>query len=182
MLPRPVQQPHPPLWLTVSREPAHARWAGEQGLNLMTLPWNLPSFAMTRTVIEEYRAALRRAGRRGQVLAMYPTHVGKTLESARREVDEHWAAFRDMAASLNAKVGIIDSEPMSFDRMVGETRAIFGDPATCRQHVDCIRSELDLDRLALLFHFGGLSQERVLASMRLFAHEVAPRYVAEPAR
>lgn len=44
----------------------------------------------------------------------------------------------------------------------------------CRRHVARLRDELGLDRLALRFDFGGLPQDRVLSSMRLFAREVAP--------
>ena len=59
------------------------------------------------------------------------------------------------------------------------SRAIFGDPAMCRDHVQRICDELSLDRLALRFDFGGLPQDRVLSSMRLFAAEVAPSFADE---
>jgi len=181
--PRPVQQPHPPLWMTASRDPAHARWIGQQRMSLMTLPWNLPSFDITRTLITEFRAGLHEAGldeRDREVLAMYPAYVGATPERARAEVSEHWSAFRQMGAALESGVGVIDRESLPYEQVVRETRTVFGDAAMCRGHVDRIRSELDVDRLALLFHFGGLSQERVLASMRLFMERVAPAYVSEP--
>ena len=42
----------------------------------------------------------------------------------------------------------------------------------CRRHIQRIKDELGLDRLALRFDFGGLPQDRVFASMRLFAREV----------
>ena len=42
----------------------------------------------------------------------------------------------------------------------------------CRAQLERAR-KLDIDHLALLFHFGGLSQERTLDSMKLFMTEVA---------
>ena len=38
LLPKPVQQPHPPVWVAASRSDDTYRWAGEQGFHLLTLP------------------------------------------------------------------------------------------------------------------------------------------------
>src|SRR5215211_9522277 len=39
VLPRPVQRPHPPIWVGASRSDDTFRWAGKKGFNLMTLPY-----------------------------------------------------------------------------------------------------------------------------------------------
>jgi len=61
---------------------------------------------------------------------------------------------------------------------VADSRLIFGDAELCCRHIRRISKELPIDRLGLVFHFGGMPQELVLASMRRFASEVAPEFVA----
>ena len=38
VLPKPFQQPHPPVWVGASRSDDTYRWAGAKGFHLMTLP------------------------------------------------------------------------------------------------------------------------------------------------
>ena len=39
VLPEPVQRPPPPIWIGAPRSDDTFRWAGEQGFNVMTLPY-----------------------------------------------------------------------------------------------------------------------------------------------
>src|SRR5215471_7154309 len=39
ILPKPVQRPHPPIWVGATRSEDTFRWAGEKGFHLMTLPF-----------------------------------------------------------------------------------------------------------------------------------------------
>lgn len=48
LMPRAVQQPHPPLWVPAS-QPRARRAIGRAGVNLMTLPWQPATLAVTRT-------------------------------------------------------------------------------------------------------------------------------------
>jgi alkanesulfonate monooxygenase SsuD/methylene tetrahydromethanopterin reductase-like flavin-dependent oxidoreductase (luciferase family) len=41
ILPKPVQQPHPPFWVAASRSDNTYRWAGEKGVHLLTLPYRV---------------------------------------------------------------------------------------------------------------------------------------------
>jgi len=95
------------------------------------------------------------------------------MNEVRRIVEPCWDAWR---AITNALRGAPEPEPITYDIMVNQSRAIFGDPAQCREHLKVIQEKTGVDRVALHFHFGGLAQDRVLASMRLFAAEVAPAF------
>jgi alkanesulfonate monooxygenase SsuD/methylene tetrahydromethanopterin reductase-like flavin-dependent oxidoreductase (luciferase family) len=173
VLPRPVQRPHPPIWMTANRDVAHFRWIAEHGLNLMTIPWTLPSLDLSRELIAEYRSALRQSGRAGdgcKVLGLFTVYVAETLERA-REIEPYWMNMRQVGAESR---GGHDSHSLTYEQMAGEDRAFFGTPDMCRRLLERI-SDLGLDHLALQFHFGGLPQDRVLDSMRLFMSEVAPR-------
>ncbi len=173
VLPRPLQQPHPPLWMPANREVTNAHWIGRHGINLMTLPW-LMGFDVARQVIADYRSGLREAGYSeddGAVLGYVPAYVGETPESAREESETCWGMFRQVS---DEERGGPAPNAVSYDGLIAESRLVIGDPDTCRRHVQRISDELGLDRLALQFHFGGLRQDRVLASMRRFASQVAP--------
>jgi len=171
ILPRPVQQPYPPIWMTANVNPEHFRWIGRQGLHLMTIPWILPNIERSRDLIGAYRDGLREAGHdpgSREVLGLYPTYVAATPERAREEVIPHWALNSRIAAEARHGQGIA----ADYDALVAGRRAFFGDPEMCRRQLDHVR-QLGLDRIALHIHVGGLPQAQVLESMRLFMTEVA---------
>jgi alkanesulfonate monooxygenase SsuD/methylene tetrahydromethanopterin reductase-like flavin-dependent oxidoreductase (luciferase family) len=178
IMPKPVQRPHPPLWVPSSRHPENSRGIGRAGVNLMTLPWQPATFAVTREVIKAYREGMEEAGASAiglQVMGYMPVYVGETPERARAEAEPAWNRTRQLSDEHRPTSPTAD--PLTYDMACTSSRAIFGDPAMCRAHVERIRGELGLDRLALRFDFGGLPQDRVLSSMRLFATEVAPTFV-----
>jgi alkanesulfonate monooxygenase SsuD/methylene tetrahydromethanopterin reductase-like flavin-dependent oxidoreductase (luciferase family) len=172
VMPPPVQQPHPPVWMTANREESHFRWIGQQGLNLLTLPWVLPEYEISRRLIGAYREALAEGGHdpsRYEVLAMFPTHVAETDEEARLAA-KHWSNWTTQAFGERGSEIL---KTLDYDRVVAESRCIFGSPEECRQHVRRLSEELGITHVATVQHFGGMPQERVLESMRLFANEVA---------
>src|SRR5207244_13008702 len=61
LLPKPVQQPPPPVWVAASRSDGTYRWAGEQGFHLLTLPYMYEPEVL-RNAIDHYREALVQAG------------------------------------------------------------------------------------------------------------------------
>ena len=170
VLPRPVQRPHPPIWMAANRDPNHFHWIAEQGLDLMTIPWTLPSLDLSRELIAGYRQALNSSGHTGKVLGLFPVYVAESLERARAEVEPHWVHMRAVAAESRGGQGTPQG---TYEQTAAQNRAFFGDPEMCRVLLRKI-ADLELDQLALQFHFGGLPQDRVLESMRLFMTEVAP--------
>jgi alkanesulfonate monooxygenase SsuD/methylene tetrahydromethanopterin reductase-like flavin-dependent oxidoreductase (luciferase family) len=179
--PRPVQRPHPPLWMPTGSTPEHSRWIGSHGINQMTIPW-LQGFETVRRVIDQYQVGLREGGFAAdhhEVLAYLPAYVGETPERARAESQTYWRAFREVS---DEDRGSPSPNFIPLEALVADSRVIFGDAEECRGHVRRIIDELpDVTRLALMFHFGGMPQELALASMRRFARDVAPEF-AEPAR
>jgi len=179
VMPPPVQQPHPPIWVTANRDAEHFRWIGRHGLNLMTLPWILPKYELSRELIGVYREGLREGGHQVEdhdVLAMFPVPVSETAELARKRAEGPWAAWKELA------FGERGSEVLgrgTYDVMVDEGRAVFGEPDTCQQQIRRLADSLGLTHVACVFHFGGMPQADVLASMRLFASEVAAPLRAE---
>src|SRR5205807_2105881 len=58
--PRPVQQPHPPIWVA-GASPASLGWAGRQGYNIMTVAHPYPP-AVLQAGVAAWREGLRAGG------------------------------------------------------------------------------------------------------------------------
>lgn len=180
VLPPPLQRPHPPIWATAVFTQDHYRWIGEQGFNLMTISWVQPNLARARVLIDSYREGLRSAGHdpaTREILAMFPMYCADSRERAKQEAEPCWNNWHGFA--IEETRGLPDvvrkgMERLKYDVMVEETRGLFGDPAWLKAQIARVRDELGATRVAGVFYFGGMAQERSLASMRLFSEQVAP--------
>ncbi len=179
LLPRPLQQPRPPIWVTASVDPASFRWIGERGYDLMILPWLFPTAPQN---VEVYRAARRAAGHTGpgRVMAMYPTHIAETHEQARAAAEPCWAHWQrllvpEMAASAANRPGMDRQvQGMTYDFVVAERHVPFG---TVDEALALVRwlAGFGVTHLGLTFYFGGLDHAAALRSIELWAREVFPR-------
>ena len=180
--PKPLQKPHPPIYVTANRDPESFQFIGERGYNLMTLPW-LATNELQRTRVEMYFDALRRAGHSIEtkdVFVMYPAYVGDNDAQARTEVLAAWNRWREFAfeaMNLDPSKGEAYrtvSNHLEYDAMVRDNRGVFGGPETCTQILKKIIKTVGATHIGLVFHFGGLSQDKVLKSMERFARLVMP--------
>src|SRR5205823_2534324 len=92
VLPKPVQRPHPPVWVGASRSDGTFTWAGEKGFNLMTLPYAYEP-SVLRHWIGVYHEALRENGHdpAGQeVLGKFHAFVAESDAEARRDGEQYW--------------------------------------------------------------------------------------------
>jgi natural product biosynthesis luciferase-like monooxygenase protein len=180
--PKPLQKPHPPIYVTANRDPESFQMIGRRGYNLMTLPW-VATNELQRTRVEIYLAALRENGHTVEskdIFVMYPAYVGDTDARARAEVLDHWYRWRIFALdALNLHPS--KGEPyqktfghLDYDRMIAESRGVFGGPETCARILKRIVEAVGATHIGLTFHFGGLSQDKVLKSMERFARFVMP--------
>jgi natural product biosynthesis luciferase-like monooxygenase protein len=180
VLPRPLQRPHPRMWFTASRDPASFRWAGENGLHLLTVPWIIP-LEVSRDLIAQYRQAWAGSGRppdEARVFSMFPIHVSDSPPQARREAEPAWHIWRDYSIAKSPgntpEQRLAQAQLRDYDFVRREGRAIIGTPDEC---VTLLQGALDLVQptdVGLCFHFGSLTQPAVLHSMELFAREVRP--------
>jgi len=170
--PQPLQQPHPPIYITANRDPESFNMIGTRGHHLMTLPW-IATNEEQRPRVEMYKSALSAAGRSvndKDVFTMYPVYVAESDEQAKADVIEHWHRWRGFA--LDA-VGAAPGTPaherifphLSYDAMVRDSRGVFGGPETCARIFKRIIEVVGTTHIGLTFHFGGLGQDKVLKSM-----------------
>jgi natural product biosynthesis luciferase-like monooxygenase protein len=179
--PKPRQQPHPPIYVTANRDPESFTMIGRRGHHLMTLPW-IASNEEQRPRVEIYLSALGAAGHRAEdkdIFTMYPIYVGETDAEARREVIEHWHRWRGFAMEAQ---NLAPENPayqrvlnhLDYDAMVRDSRGVFGGPETCTRILKQIIDVVGTNHIGLTFHFGGLSQDKVLKSMDRCARAVLP--------
>jgi len=188
VLPKPVQQPHPPVWLAATATPESFRWAGERGYGMMTIGF-LHDIEGLKERIDLYREAYRAAGHPPageRVLGTYHTYAGVSAAEARavgRRGLEYYQGSakqaRELAgvhgnyAAFKAHEPVIErTREMPFEEMQARGRVIVGDPAACRETIARLREELGLTHLLFLFALGGLANDEVLRSMDRFTDQV----------
>ena len=86
LLPRPVQQPHPPVWIAALASVDSFAFAGQRGYNMMVVPHG-GAMEKTRSFVETYRATWKESGftpGAEQVQAALMCYVAETHEAAMR--------------------------------------------------------------------------------------------------
>ncbi len=189
--PRPLQQPHPPIWLGVTATPDSFELAGRLGLRLMLIPF-LHELADLRTKVQLYLDAYQTAGHdptARRIGATYHLHVGET--QAQAEADAVFGVMEYIGASGQAHAltpGLGEAvtyeahtvnravmRSLSFKELVKRVRVLVGDPADVTDKIRYVSEQLSVTDLVGDFALGGLSDAAVRASMQRFMERVAPR-------
>jgi alkanesulfonate monooxygenase SsuD/methylene tetrahydromethanopterin reductase-like flavin-dependent oxidoreductase (luciferase family) len=192
MIPKPYQQPHPPL---------HAAATTRETFGVMGR-LGLPIFAGVGAAVmsdvgqalQDYRAAWREAGHpgNGDVVLRLSIYVAKTMERALAEPEDsamhHYMRLRQAlmrtAGATGGEARATRAERLStltYDDVVRE-RVVFGTPESVAQRLQTLRETLGLSGFIMESNVGGrIPPESVLQSIRLFGQEVAPRLRASAA-
>ncbi len=190
VLPRPIQRPHPPLWVAASNLDSYER-AGRQGVGVIGVTRN--SIAETKDAIRTYRQAIRSADSAEFVGAYSNEQVaGFALafchEDDRTGRDMACAAARwyngDNDAELNpvrfATAGGVEAVVSKFrnrsnDQLIDDGMAIGGDPDTICRIVEKW-AEAGLDQMIFLLQAGRTTHDQVMRSIDLIGRHVIPRF------
>lgn len=185
LIPKPYQQPHPPLYHAATTRETFAA-IGTLGLPLLV---GVASMALQEipTMIAEYQAAWQEAGHPGQgeVRLRLPIYVAASMDQARSEPQasampyyervrqafvRNAMAFEGTArAARAAQLATLTYED------VLHTRVVFGTPSYVTERLSTLRHEVGLSGIIMEPNIGGrIPHELILRSMRLFAQEVAP--------
>jgi alkanesulfonate monooxygenase SsuD/methylene tetrahydromethanopterin reductase-like flavin-dependent oxidoreductase (luciferase family) len=198
--PRPLQQPHPPIWVPGSGTPGTMVWTLERGYAFVDLSW----FGATLTAKRIFDRFWELADKHGK--SRNPFRVGfvqsvvvsETDERVEREygryVENHfrqgpgsvplhymglpgYADIRGVEAMLRdpGDFGIAaELKHVEFARLT-ETRAVIaGTPATVREEIASFVREFGIGNLLVMLQMGGIPHELVLKNIQLFAEEVLP--------
>ena len=183
--PVPLQQPHPPVWWP-GQSPETLEYIARNGYNWMSAT----TLGTTATIVERRKlmaSRLEKHGRSIDDIGIYvhvPSYVSHGTAAEIRETTEpgiQW--LRQLARWYTSRAtpagGTIYGAPGSpiapFDyEDFYENESFFGDPETCFRKIEQHWNMMRPTDMTVLFN-NGQPQERVLASMELFAREVMPR-------
>jgi probable F420-dependent oxidoreductase len=173
--PKPLQQPHPPIWMATDSDSGFKRIAeNEWGLLL-------PQGRSPESIggmLERYRAALAAAGKEydaEKVVLARAMYVAETDEQAWDVVGGPYSEFVRLATSLAApgqNPAKLSMDPFSLDTELRKS-ALFGSPETCVRMLEELR-EMGIERVIGFVHIGGLTHQEIVSSLELFAAEVLP--------
>ncbi len=189
ILPKPVQKPHPPVYVASWMTPETIRYAAEHGFPIMA-PAGLASDQI-KTNYQLYRDTLASLGKTAAGLdlpALVHIYVDDNDERGWSVGAEHSMRYGASLVTLGTPVqkgGALSREYEHYrefgegGRVIKENRQelmLFGNPDTVAKKIEWMRDELGVNYIMCWMNMGGLPQEKVLRSMDLFAAEVLPRF------
>jgi alkanesulfonate monooxygenase SsuD/methylene tetrahydromethanopterin reductase-like flavin-dependent oxidoreductase (luciferase family) len=193
VLPKPVQKPHPPLWMS-GTQPESAQLAGERGIGFMHFSMSDP-VGMDQKV-RSYREALARAEPVGefvtdQFAAFTMMFCGRDDADAAARAGESVCWYTNLVEAVYASLaGLGEDESYawykqrlaeqgmkqrSLEELVERHSAIVGSPVRCEESIRWYEAQ-GVDQMILLVQAGHLSHDDICDSLRRFGDEVIPRF------
>jgi alkanesulfonate monooxygenase SsuD/methylene tetrahydromethanopterin reductase-like flavin-dependent oxidoreductase (luciferase family) len=190
--PRPLQEPHPPIYIPGAGSSETIRFVAEHRYTLMSV--YAPSRVIKRW-FDGYREVAEELGHPPdpeKIAFSVPIYVAPTDEQAHREAEPqlNWlfrkglkqgpeimfppgymspSSFRGMLSS-----GAKPFTELSYEELLTHGYAVVGSPDTVANRLGALQSELGFGQIIGLFAIGGMSHEQTVTSTELFAAEVIP--------
>ena len=182
--PRPYQQPHPPLWMTVSTDRSVTTAAR---LGLKACYWQPPPLRIRQRMEIYAEARTNREGRPYAVgedqAVMRSTYVASSMEEARRDAEAGIMSafifndpFRGRQVFTNPDEELDPDVRLDWDFLEPRTLLV-GSPDNVAEKIHELREVCNLEYLLVEFAHSGLSQAKILRNLENFATKVMPRFV-----
>jgi alkanesulfonate monooxygenase SsuD/methylene tetrahydromethanopterin reductase-like flavin-dependent oxidoreductase (luciferase family) len=183
VFPRPLQKPHPPIWVT-AQSPASVEATVRRGFNLLTGGFGVPV-----ETLGEYRQLFDRLISDVQPASVPEVGVQRAVYVTTDSADAREAAEQakwNMRVTLSLRnhyervergraIAVpTEGEPSTDDLL--DRFLIIGTPETVIRQIKRVQELVGMNHFNCSFWFGDLSQKRVLNSMDLFAREVMPAF------
>lgn len=196
LVPKPLQQPHPPLWCA-STSPQSHEMVGRKGLGLLSFTIGVPPEELAAR-IELYRNGLKEAKPAGKFVndraaTFTMVHCAETNAEARRNAEASvlwyfrrsieligtvaaWQEGRELGSyDYTRMLRDLNLNDVSFDILDGMDAIIVGDPETCIRKVKRYR-EAGCDQLLCLMQPHDIAPDAVMKSIDLFGRYVIPAF------
>ncbi len=188
LVPTPLQDPHPPVYVAATRSAESLDFVASTGRRLIVGVVLNTDDAVD--LLQRFLQMSKQSGH-GVSAAEVPFfryfYVAETEEQAHRDAREalNWTldintwrrefsvgseVYQPMAEYLSRRTEL----PPSYD-FLAENRAFIGSPDQCAAKIQALH-DAGVRYFGCNFAFGGLDQEKQLRSMELFAKEVMPRF------
>ena len=187
--PRPLQEPHPAVWMAATTSVESFELSGRCGFHMMLIPF-LNDLEELRAKMQAYFSARKAAGHdpaTARVLGVYHVYVGETSAAARAAGTRGLAEYNSAAREAHSLTpGLADPESyrsherhreqmrkLSFEELIEQSRVLVGTSEEVCDKLQYVRERLYLTDIAGNFALGGLADEQIRASMRRFMEQVA---------
>lgn len=191
LLPKPVQMPHPPLWVAASSPTSMDRVARNN--------WNLligqgESFQQVAAQVEYFRSALTDAGfayHPSRITTARAMYTAPTQEQARQDTEAPFMWFKRTGQEVGAppehRVELLPEDFKEYRRRFArgvyadydtmwEQVTLFGTPDSVAERIAGLR-HAGVEQLIFFINYGGIEHRKVLNSLELFAKQVMPHFV-----
>jgi natural product biosynthesis luciferase-like monooxygenase protein len=190
--PKPLQQPHPPIWMA-ALSPESFVQAGRWGFNLLCAP--VFGFYGTSALenIRASREALRAGGHdpaTRQIAALCMVYVADSAAQAARDFGDpviwYYRTFSKYIAPPPGEPAIKTYEPytgvrdlaaaVTWEQLQQAGAVICGTPEECVERISQLHALFGFTTLLCWTRLGGLDHQKVLRSMALMEQRVIPHF------
>jgi alkanesulfonate monooxygenase SsuD/methylene tetrahydromethanopterin reductase-like flavin-dependent oxidoreductase (luciferase family) len=191
--PRPLQEPHPPVWVPSQGSTETIEWAAASERRYTYLQTFSP-LKNAKKAFDAYRTAARLAGYEpapSQIGWAVPIYVAETDEIARREIKPHLENFFNRFlrfpfemrfppgySSIASTKALIESKVLAranattLDALIELGMAVVGSPATVRDRLVFLEKELGFGNLIAMLQVATLPADLTEKNLRLFSSDV----------
>ena len=189
--PRPVQKPHPPIWVATVASIESFIWAGRHGYNVMIVPY-VGGIEKVRGMVRAYREAWREAGHppgREQIQTSLHCYVAEThakaLAGARPRVERYIEVFGEAVSSWASHQAaqyadygkMVESiARTTLESMLEGHQALIGTPEEVVEQLAYQIEAFGEIEPSMQINFGGLGEAEAIRTLELFADRVMPRF------
>ncbi|MBI2936337.1 MAG: LLM class flavin-dependent oxidoreductase [Chloroflexi bacterium] len=172
---RPIQRPHPPIWVAADNDRAVQRAAEIGGV------WIINPHATLQTIarqMELYREALKRLGKPfpAELPMMREVCVAEThreaVRLARPYLEQKYQAY--VQWGQHRALPSDDDMTQAFEGLAKD-RFILGDPVECAAELNRCAEATGATTMIFRLHWPGMPHGAITKAMRLLAEEVRPR-------
>lgn len=197
ILPRPIQKPHPPMWLAAT-SPASYELAGEYGLGVLGFAMGSNAEQMGRR-LERWRAAMDASTREHVVQnrnagVFMMAFCAKTDEEARAKCEKafveyldvtidvfiRWGRHRELPPGYEWYAKLLDrakdqSAMLKFDHLVDNKMILVGSPDTLCEIISGFQ-DVGATQMIMAMQLGEIPHEDAMSSIKLFGDAVIPNF------
>ena len=180
LFPKPVQRPHPPVFVMVTQSDTSAIFAGQRLLPIIL--GQGPDWDDAKRKLAVYRRSAEAAGHSPEAIAtamariaqLKQVHVAPTTAQARDEYEKGLMWY--FAVSANRGMFGFNREPQPYDYYLNHRSTILGTAEQVGDQIDEYRAYTGINNIVCWFNCGGQPHEQVHRSMEQFAERVMPRF------
>ena len=190
--PRPIQQPHPPVYVACFSEPT-MRMAAENGFNIIFAPFAAAMmFGSLAEAVGRFKELAKNAGYPdSKAMCSYFTCLADTDADVQRARERLLFYLKNIAPAFPSNpatapphiryfIDIVERINRMQPQDLGERSIVTGSREQVIDHLRRVEAA-GISEVICYFNFGLLPREATLHQMRRFAAEVMPAFAPEPA-